>query len=104
MPGAARGAARHATGSRDLVARPATRLPHTGRNATFVIERGRALLVRIGEDTHVVEAGHLHEVEELLEIGIGLAGEADDEGGADGHAGNAAADALDHAEEVAASG
>jgi hypothetical protein len=75
-------------------------------SAGFLAVRGYGLLFLVGEgeDAHIVEPAGLHEPQELLEVGLGLAWEPDDEGGADGHAGHALADALDHAQEVPASG
>src|SRR5207253_3077063 len=52
----------------------------------------RTLFLRIAEDAEPLEAGAADEVEKVLEFLLGLAGKADDEGGAQGDAGDAGAD------------
>ena len=56
--------------------------------------RGRALLFVVDEDAGDGEAGVAHEADELLELGVGLAGEPGDEGGADRGARQDGADAV----------
>ena len=63
---------------------------------------GRRRLVGIGEDAQPVEFGRAHEIAQLAEIGFGLAGETDDERGAQRYAGNRAPDAFDEFQERAA--
>ena len=58
-----------------------------------------ALFVGVGEDAEPVDACGLDEVFEFLVVGFGLAGEADDEAGADDDAGDDAAGLLDEVEE-----
>jgi hypothetical protein len=66
-------------------------------------ERARRLLVRVAEDADAIELGPLHEVAELLELLVGLAGVAHDERGAEREAGDARAEiAHDLAEARAA--
>ena len=57
------------------------------------------VFVGIGEHAQAVELRGFDELAELFEIRLGFAGEADDHAGADGDAGNGAADALDQLEE-----
>ena len=57
---------------------------HRRRHIVGEAERPRAFLVRIREDAEMVESGIGDETLELGEIGIGLAGEADDERGPEG--------------------
>ena len=65
-----------------------------------------AVLGRVKEGAGAVEAGGGDEVEQLLELVVGLAGEADDEGGADGdvrHGGAEAGEGVeDHRDVVGA--
>ncbi len=53
------------------------------------------MFLRVGEDSHAFEFCVLDEAEKGFELGIGLAREAGDEGGADGEAGDACAEAGD---------
>ena len=50
------------------------------------LRRGRALLLRVGEDAQPLEALLAHEAEQVLEVLLGLAGQPDDERGAQGDA------------------
>ncbi len=59
---------------------------------------GGALLGRVGEASHAVETGLTHKLFQLLEFLEGLARIADDEGGADGHVGQLAAEGVDEAQ------
>ena len=52
------------------------------------------------EDAGTFELGVLDELEQFVEVRLGLAGEPDDEGGANGDARNASADALDEVADV----
>jgi hypothetical protein len=56
---------------------------------------GGAVLLVVGEHAHVVELLLLDEVAQLAEVGVGLAGEADDERGAEAEPGGVLADALE---------
>ena len=51
--------------------------------------------MRIGEDADVIEGVIGDERAQLVDVGLGLAGETDDEGGAEGDAGDALADAVE---------
>ena len=58
-----------------------------------------AFFVGVAEDAEPVDFGGLDEVAEVVEVGFGFAGEADDEAGADDDAGDDAAGLLDELEE-----
>ncbi len=58
-----------------------------------------AVLVGVGEGAHPVELGFADEVAEFFEFFFGLAGEADDERGAQGQVGDGAAHFRDRAQE-----
>ena len=79
--------------------------PVAGRDPVLVevpvepLGRG-ALLVRVAEDPGDVEAGPREEVGEDVDVLLGLAGEADDDVGADAGPGGALADAPDEPEEA----
>ena len=47
--------------------------------------------LRVGKDAHPIEFGFMNKFEKGIELGIGLAGEADDEGGANSEIGDACA-------------
>src|SRR5690348_14067928 len=66
------------------------------------VETGAGLFVGVGEDTEAIELRRLYEIAEDLEIGFGLTRESDDHAGADGHAGNTGADALQQLQEEVA--
>ena len=61
---------------------------------------GGAFLARVGEDSCAVKFRFVDEVAKLLEVGLGLAGETDDEGGSDDDVGYLTTklfdDAFDH--------
>ena len=65
---------------------------------------GGAFDRRVGEGADAVELGLFEELQELFEIGIGLAREAGDEGGADGEIGADLAPAADALEVVLGAG
>jgi hypothetical protein len=69
-------------------------LHHVGHVVRQVV-RARPLLRAVRERADAVEAHLLHEVEEPAEVVVGLAGEADDARGADGHARHRVAEARD---------
>ena len=62
---------------------------HFHRELAVEFRGARTFLLAVGEDAEALETRALDEVEEGLEFLLGLAGEADDEGGADGDAGDA---------------
>jgi len=63
-----------------------------------------ALLFGVIEDASALKLAVFNEVHEFIEVGVGLARETDDEGGADGDAGDAGADALEEVADVGAIG
>ena len=66
-------------------------------NIVVQVAGGGVLLMAIDEGTHVIETGLADERQHLEEIVLGLAGEPDDHGGANGNAGDEPADALQQA-------
>ena len=71
--------------------------------SVHVVSAG-ALFFGVIEDASAFEFAVLDEVHEFVEVGIGLTGEADDEGGADGDAGDASADAFEKVANVSTIG
>lgn len=75
-----------------------------GGNLVLHLGATRAFLLRIPENAEAFEFGFADKRLEFGDIGFGLARKADNEGGADGDAGDAGADALDEIADVVAAG
>ena len=74
------------------------------RELAFHFGGARAFLLRVAKDAEPLKAGAADEVEEVLEFLLGLAGEADDEGGSDRDAGDAGTDAGEEGLDVLGAG
>ena len=79
----------------------AAELGHFRRDGAVHLRGRSALFGREGEYAKLVELRGADEVEEVLEVGLGLAGEADDEGGAQGDTWDGGAEAADDGADVA---
>ena len=62
-----------------------------GRNLVGHFGGAASRFLGVGKDAHSIELGVLDKAEEGIELGIGLAREADDEGGANGEVGDSCA-------------
>ena len=75
---------------------------HLGQDLVGHLGATRAVLSRVAENTEAFELGLLDKLAELGDVGVGFAGEADDESSADRDARDAGADALDQVANVVA--
>jgi len=69
-------------------------------NVTLHFGRARSLLLRISEHTQPLEAGRTNELQQRLKILLRLAGEPDDESGAQGDAGDAGPNAGNEIDDI----
>ena len=77
-------------------------LLHLGGNLVGHLGGARAFFLRVAEDAEALELRLADEVAQFVDVGLGFAGEADDEGRAQRDAGDAGADALDEVADVGA--
>ncbi len=83
---------------------PETRLLHLRKNLARHLRRPGTLLAGIGKDPKTLETDGGDEIEQGLEMLLGLAGEADDERGAERQPGDARAEAADQLFDMPARG